>query len=858
MPHYDPEIYLPIYSRRISCDCADQPGEREELTFTPRAMFFDYLQVGLISVSQPITITNTGTVSVGVSEFTATGDFEILDPDPVALNVGDSHVINVRFKPTLNGVRQGDISVKIGNQDRQDVIHLTGLGGQPNVKVNWPDIIDSDPVNNPMPVHTGKGSAPFGSKTVSQVLTEADSLLQSYDLLAQKQLDDYLQHEAMLHLNGQPLSTVIVDEQQQRIQGDQALVDTLAILGAKSGDGTAFVLDTIKIRVTPVQSLAQKLAAMESSTSTVQANLDAQVLSLTQTVTNETMARAAQYDMMSAALVTESGERQAQYQSLSETMVTEFDATALRIDNMQVTFNDEINTMNVRIDNVETAYADADTAIASDLQRVAVSGSLQSLSKDPTFESFSLFWESYLGSLPVRVTGQLAGRSAFHATTESWFNEKARIPVDPNRRYRVRGNFRRGPNAAQPCYLGVRVFDANGNNIAGEGDWWFYPAYGDPGTNWVTWSGDFGFGTAKPFPTNAVSFAPGAILSYQPTAAGWSETEMVWIEDVSTSTKLAAEVVRLDQAVIDAKNGAVAEALVQVNTSYGGTKAAVEEIASATSSPNTAAAQRINSMTVTLNNHTGRIEQVEQATAGIDGITLKYGVRLDNNGFITGFEQLNNGSSGSFIISANHFAIGTPGVNYDYPFQVLNGITYIKNAVIQGQAIDTPKIADFAVTKMSYIELGSVALGNSGFVTLSGPVATGNTTYQCNYYGEFGTICGDYPEYVTQPVKVAFTDLPVNTRVKIDIAVSYERTGSNDDLWHIRILRRRNGDSATDTIIRPAQYSLRARSGTNTSPAIFVETITVAGSYEYFVQGYRSQGGCNITQLTMTGIASQK
>jgi hypothetical protein len=52
---------------------------------------------------------------------------------------------------------------------------------------------------------------------------------------------------------------------------------------------------------------------------------------------------------------------------------------------------------------------------------------------------------------------------------------------------------------------------------------------------------------------------------------------------------------------------------------------------------------------------------IEVIQTSVNGVLAKYGVTLDVNGYMTGFQQLNNGSTGSFIINADYFSIVKPG-----------------------------------------------------------------------------------------------------------------------------------------------------------------------------------------------------
>jgi hypothetical protein len=67
--------------------------------------------------------------------------------------------------------------------------------------------------------------------------------------------------------DGGGVATLIANETTARIAGDNALIDTLALLGAKSGDNTAFIADLNKLKVSPTESFAQRFSALAASDS---------------------------------------------------------------------------------------------------------------------------------------------------------------------------------------------------------------------------------------------------------------------------------------------------------------------------------------------------------------------------------------------------------------------------------------------------------------------------------------------------------------------------------------------------------------------------------------------------------------
>lgn len=65
--------------------------------------------------------------------------------------------------------------------------------------------------------------------------------------------------------DGGGIATLITNETNARIVGDTALVDTLALIGAKNGANTAFIADLNKLMVSPTESFGQRFTALSTA-----------------------------------------------------------------------------------------------------------------------------------------------------------------------------------------------------------------------------------------------------------------------------------------------------------------------------------------------------------------------------------------------------------------------------------------------------------------------------------------------------------------------------------------------------------------------------------------------------------------
>lgn len=156
---------------------------------------------------------------------------------------------------------------------------------------------------------------------IGDIDANAESLLTHNTTLVD--LQDQI--DALATVDGVGIATLIANEQTARINGDQALVDTIALLGAKSGDNTAFIADLNKLKVSPTESFAQRFSA----------------LAVTDAANN-------------AAILSEQTARANADSALSST-----------ISALSATVTNNNNTLTTRISNEETARANGDAAEAS-------------------------------------------------------------------------------------------------------------------------------------------------------------------------------------------------------------------------------------------------------------------------------------------------------------------------------------------------------------------------------------------------------------------------------------------------------------------------------------------------------------
>ncbi|EKF49538.1 hypothetical protein H17ap60334_04982 [Thermosipho africanus H17ap60334] len=171
------------------------------------------------------------------------------------------------------------------------------------------------------------------------------------------------------------------------------------------------------------------------------------------------------------------------------------------------TLNNAVNDLNAlsdTVDNVENYTRQVTFVLNSAFEDAKGQGSIDG-------------WNTWDGSgTVVQVTDGIGGKYA--ATNDDgtmWSVYSNKIPIDHNNTYIVECYARTVSGDNGTFYLAVVLFDANGNNISGDGTWWYYPALGVvPPSTWTRYTGLFGAGTSRPFPSNARYMSVGFILNY--------------------------------------------------------------------------------------------------------------------------------------------------------------------------------------------------------------------------------------------------------------------------------------------------------------------------------------------------------
>jgi len=124
--------------------------------------------------------------------------------------------------------------------------------------------------------NTSKDTNAVGGRSVADVLADlgkiepiheaqqaADRSILDAQLLAEERRERY---EDLMHIDGEQVGAVLKQVNLERIEGDRRISETVSLIGQKSADGGAFILNGATFMVAPGQSLAQRLSSLSSIT----------------------------------------------------------------------------------------------------------------------------------------------------------------------------------------------------------------------------------------------------------------------------------------------------------------------------------------------------------------------------------------------------------------------------------------------------------------------------------------------------------------------------------------------------------------------------------------------------------------
>lgn len=128
------------------------------------------------------------------------------------------------------------------------------------------------------------------------------------------------------------------------------------------------------------------------------------------------------------------------------------------------------------------------------------------------------------------------------------------ISFNPSKAYRVRCKAR-AVGTVGSFYLVVDLRDSTNSAIGGDGTAWYYPASGvSVSSSWTDYEGKFGYGTGRPFPSNARTMSVGALMNYS-GGSGYHEVQDLRIEEMVDSSLVVDGAITTSKMTANTING---------------------------------------------------------------------------------------------------------------------------------------------------------------------------------------------------------------------------------------------------------------------------------------------------------------
>jgi hypothetical protein len=186
-----------------------------------------------------------------------------------------------------------------------------------------------------------------------------------------------------------------------------------------------------------------------------------------------------------------------------------------------------------------------------------------------------------------------------------------------------------------------------------------------------------------------------------------------------------------------------------------------------------ALAAQMGTISTTVGTHSAAIETFGES---INGLSLRYGLRLNAGGRVIGWVANNDGVNGGMDFVVDYFRLwDADGTTSKAPFEFVDGSIFMTSAAIKNLSVDTIKIANNAITFPVHMDAASVFLNP----------ASGEQTLLESAWLELGTIAnpatalvGFYATLRTDPGAGGGPDNAAEFKVYCDIGAGYQLMGA--------------------------------------------------------------------------------
>jgi hypothetical protein len=583
---------------------------------------------------------------------------------------------------------------------------------------------------------------------------------------------------------GAGLATMIQEETLARVNGDRALVQTINLIGARSNDSRSFVLNLNSAKVSPSESLAQRLSALSAS------DIEARALIATEETARVTAvaAEAGRID----ALTTRMGAAEASVVTERNARVSAVGAEASRIDALLVRMGaaeasvvDETNarvsaiaaeairingllarmgTAEANITAEQTARSNADGAITTSLNALTArvgtaEGAITTeqtarANGDSALASSITALTGRVGTAEAAITAEQTARAngdtaiantlallgarngagtafildlskAMVSSTETLAQRfSALSSEDGTIRGLIQSEATTRANADSSLATSINTVGAKADANAA--------AIVDEQT--ARANGDTAEATARTQLASVLRDETDSKISaaIQTEATTRASADGVFANQftlLGAKNGAGTAWVLNDSTVLLSNGTALGTLLSGIDVAIGNNAAAIVSEQTARTDADNALSQSIQVVNSQVGNLSASVSTLAQS---VDGVKARYGVSLDVNGYVTGFVQNNDGSSGSFVILADRFAIVQPGAAPFVPFEVSGGVTRIKSALIGELQVN--KLSSGTLNAEINVGTGKVIFDNGTYMKVTG-VGFGTANQFIEWFG---------------------------------------------------------------------------------------------------------------------------
>ena len=457
--------------------------------------------------------------------------------------------------------------------------------------------------------------------------------------------------------NGSGIATVIQNEANARITGDEVLTSTIALIGSANGPRTAFNLNLNTVMANATTTMAQQLRAISAQADANSRTIFAEQIIATsnaisaqgQTISglttnvagvradliNEANLRSAA-DVATAGTLALLGANAAGNQSFILNQATTRVSPTETLGTRLATISANAGTLAALINEEATARVANGVSLASQITQMAtrVDGANAAIAAQST--AISTANSAQTAARQAQVSQLQAGlNSANAAITNEATTRSNAIGAETTARNQQASTFQAGLNAANAAIQNEATTRTNADSAL-----------------------------ASTLAIMGVRNGPGTAFTLNESAVFVNGT-------TSLGTFMSG---------VDNRFGSQSASIIATNQ--------------ALATANSVSAQAVQGVVGTVNGLSGSITSLQQVVSGPGGLMTRAGLVLNNNGHITGWSLHNNGNSGALNVVADNFGFTSPNGGEPVKVFEMNGskVRFNVNTEIYGDLIVTGSI----------------------------------------------------------------------------------------------------------------------------------------------------------------------